>query len=154
MSKYILPTIIFLILAVVASFLFSQRSPSKTISIKIKDKNFNLEVAKTLTQKAKGLGDRTELCSNCGMIFLFSQDDIQSFWMKDTLITLDIIWVNSQGKVVYIATASPEPNTPNNQLKIYKNTEPAKYVIELNPGISEKIGLHIGDHIELPNLND
>jgi hypothetical protein len=88
------------------------------------------------------------------MIFLFNQDETQSFWMKDTLISLDIIWVNSQGKVVHKVTAPTETNTPNNQLKIYKNTQPAKYVIELNPGISEKIGLQTGDHIDLPNLND
>lgn len=151
MSKYIFSTLIFIILAIITLFYFTQRPALKTISVKIKDKNFNLEVAKTLTQKATGLSNRTELCSDCGMIFLFSQDNTQSFWMKDTLIPLDIIWVNSQGKVVYLSTALPEPNTPDNQLKIYKNTKPAKYVIELNSGMAEKVSLKVGDIIPLPN---
>jgi uncharacterized membrane protein (UPF0127 family) len=69
--------------------------------------------------------------------------------MKDTLVPLDLIWLNSKGEVTDIITA-----TDLKSLKILQNTRPAKYVIELNAHDAEKIGLNIGDTINLNNLGD
>jgi uncharacterized membrane protein (UPF0127 family) len=150
MAKNIILIAIILAVAFIAAFYFlSKPVPMKTIPVKIADKEYNLEVAKTVSQQSNGLSNRTSLCPNCGMVFVFGLEGTLPFWMKDTLIPLDIIWINSKGYVVSIQTAAPEPNTPNSELKIYQNTIPAKYVIELNAGDAQKLGLKVGDKISL-----
>ena len=68
----------------------------------IRGRKFDLEVVATEETRQKGLGGRDALCSNCGMLFVFSQSGNHSFWMKDMRFNLDIIWI-SGGKIVYIA---------------------------------------------------
>lgn len=153
MSKNII-IIIFSLLVVSLSlyFLFFKNKESNNISLKIKDKTYQVEIASTINQKSKGLSNRSELCSNCAMLFVFNKDKTLPFWMKDTLIPLDLIWINSQYQVVDIQTAQPETETSVTKLKIYKNKELAKYVLETNAGDSQKIKLEIGDTIKIPLL--
>jgi hypothetical protein len=80
------------------------------------------------------------------MIFIFNKDVTLPFWMKDTLIPLDMIWLDKSGKIVDIQTI-----IETNSTKIYQNQSPAKYVLELNANDSQKINLKIGDIIQLPN---
>jgi hypothetical protein len=149
-------TIIIILLFIIFGiliFYFTQTSSTFTsTTININNQQINLEIAKTNSQKAKGLSGRTSLCSDCGMIFIFNKEGIYPFWMKDTLIPLDMIWLNSQGLIVSILTAQPEPNTPITQLKLYQNQMPAKYVIELNANRAQELNLKIGDKMELPSL--
>ena len=84
------------------------------------------------------------------MLFVFPGEGILPFWMKDTLIPLDLIWVNQRGIVVTIETA-PVENKSLTQLTVYKNTLPAGYVIELNANTAKNIGLQVGDHIAVPS---
>ncbi|MFA4826840.1 MAG: DUF192 domain-containing protein [Candidatus Shapirobacteria bacterium] len=128
---------------------FLTENPTHT-SVNFNGQKFDLEIAKTISQRTQGLSGRSSLCQNCGMIFVFSGESILPFWMKDTLIPLDLIWLNSQGQVVSIQTASPQPNTPITQLKNYKNSTPAKYVIELNANTAANIKLQVGDIVTLP----
>lgn len=113
----------------------------------IKNKKFTLEIAKTISQKTKGLSSRTSLCDNCGMIFVYKNEGFYPFWMKDTLIPLDMIWINNNNEIVSVYTAIPEINKPLTQLTIYRNNKPAKNIIELNAGEADKLGLKIGDKI-------
>ena len=155
MSKnIILISFLILISILIIYFIFFRVTPLKTIEIQFGNTKYNLEVATSMAQKQKGLGSRQNLCSTCGMIFVSGNDGIQPFWMKDTLISLDMIWVKSDGEIVSIQTAKTETGTPLTQLRIYQNTIPAKYVIELNAGDASKLNLKIGDHIKLNNLND
>lgn len=153
MSKNII-IIIFSLLVVSLSlyFLFFKNKESNNISLKIKNKTYQVEIASTINQKSKGLSNRSELCSNCAMLFVFNKDKTLPFWMKDTLIPLDLIWINSQYQVVDIQTAQPETETSVTKLRIYQNKEPAKYVLETNAGDSQKIKLEIGDTIKIPLL--
>lgn len=121
--------------------------PLSKTEVQIKNKKFTLEIAKTISQKTKGLSKREKLCENCGMIFVYNNENIYPFWMKDTLIPLDIIWLNSANEIVSIHTASTEINIPLNKLTIYKNDKPAKNIIELNAGESNRLGLKIGDKL-------
>lgn len=138
----IIPIIIIVILFV------SPQKP-KTISIYTSGHTFSLEIAKTISQKNRGLSKRRSLCPNCGMLFIFNTENIYPFWMKDTLIPLDMIWLNSQNQIVSIETAQVQPNTPNSQLKIYQNTKPAMFIIELNGGTAQKLNLKVGDTIPI-----
>jgi len=155
MSKnIILSSLLILVLILIVYFIFFKITPLNTIKINIGNTKYNIEVAKSMAQKQKGLSDRQKLCSDCGMIFTFGNEGTQPFWMKDTLIGLDIIWLKSDGEIVSIQTAQPEIGVPMTQLKIYQNTLPAKYVIELNAGDATKLNLKVGDHIKLNNLNE
>ncbi|MCK9467148.1 MAG: DUF192 domain-containing protein [Candidatus Absconditabacterales bacterium] len=105
---------------------------------------FIVEVAKTDKERQKGLMDRQEMKKNKGMIFVFDEEKNYSFWMKDTLISLDIIRIDSLGKIVDIQTASPCDAT---LCPTYIPQGNAKYVLEINAGMAEKKGIKIGDNL-------
>lgn len=91
------------------------------------------EVAK---DKEKGLQGRESLCSTCGMIFIYDKEGYHRFWMKDTLINLAMLWIDSDGKIVHIVkNAEPCIGEKNlfTECEIYSPQNPAKYVLEINP---------------------
>jgi len=113
--------------------------------LKLKNENFDLEVAKSSPKKAIGLMNRKALDHNAGMIFLYDSEQNLTFYMKNTLIPLDIIFLDSEGKVVTI-----HENTRIKQTdELYPSLEPAQFVIELNGGRSNEIGLQAGDVVDL-----
>jgi len=140
-----------IIIIIIAALIYLKfpRKVTKTINQKIASENFSLELANNTFLLAKGLSGRRELCANCGMIFIFPFEATQTFWMKDTLIPLDMIFTNQDGQITDIYTASPEPGLSDFQLTLYQSTSPAKYVIELNAGLSKKLNLKKGDSIKL-----
>jgi len=152
MSKNII-LIISPFLFIIAGFLiwrlFFYLPPSNYVKIKIGNTDYKIELAKTTAQKSKGLSSRQTLCKNCGMLFIFGFETNLPFWMKDTLIPLDMIWLDKNGKIVDIQTI-----TETNSTKIYQNQTPAKYVLELNANDSQKINLKIGNIIDLSKIND
>ncbi len=141
--KKLLNFLLLIFLVIVVGRLFSKTSSQlDLVTITINGNKFKLEVAKTMAQKAKGLSDRSRLCKNCGMIFVYQNLGYYPFWMKNTYIPLDIIWLDDKGVVVDIKTGQPLDLSPlTNQL-------PAQYIIELNPGT----GIKIGDTIAIPTL--
>ena len=145
----ILTPILIIIASLLIWRLFFYLPTSDFIKIKIADTDYKIELAKTSAQKIKGLSNRDKLCPNCGMLFIFGFETELPFWMKDTLIPLDMIWFDKTGKIVDIKTASE-----TNSQKIYQNQSPAQYVLELNANDSQKLNLKIGDIIDLSNLND
>ncbi|MDD4027174.1 MAG: DUF192 domain-containing protein [Candidatus Shapirobacteria bacterium] len=151
MSKSLILIIIFpiIIIAILIWRLFFYLPSADFVDIKINNTNYKIELAKTVAQKTKGLSQREKLCSNCGMLFIFGYETELPFWMKDTLIPLDMIWLNKDGKIVDIKTANE-----TNSTKIYQNQSKAQYVLELNANDSQKINLKIGDFIDLSKIND
>lgn len=106
----------------------------------------NAEIAK---DKQKGLQERKSLCSACGMIFIFDGEGYYGFWMKDTLINLAILWVNSDGRIVYIVKdAKPcmGKRKPYAECEVYSSFSPAKYVLEVNPKAAS--GIEVGMKIK------
>jgi hypothetical protein len=152
MAKNIIIVLLILVIIPIIYQIFFNNPPLNTKEFTIKGRKFNLEIAKTIPQQSKGLMDRTNLCSNCGMIFIFDFEMPQAFWMKNTLIPLDMIFLDKNSQVINIVTATPEPNVSDLQLKKYLSTAPAKYVIELNAGVSSNLGLKSGDTIDLSIL--
>lgn len=143
MSKNWILIIFIIIVAGILLYLYYPRKTSN-ISLEIKNTNFDLEVATTFSQRAQGLMNRTSLCPNCGMIFVFEGESQLSFWMKNTLIPLDIIFLDSSGTIINI-----EQGTPLSLANI-SSTVPSKYVIELNSGTAKSLDLKPGDTIQLP----
>lgn len=146
--------IFFLIAVIYLIYLITYHPKTKTVSIKLGNIKYDFEIAKTISQKSIGLSGRTSLCKNCGMIFIYSSEGIYPFWMKDTLIPLDMIWLDKTGKIITYHNAQPEPNIPLTKLKNYANSTPAKYILEINSGDFTKLNLKIGGIINLPNFNE
>lgn len=112
------------------------------------DKNcFNIEVVSTPKELSKGLMFRESLEKDSGMLFIFPENGIYSFWMKNTLIPLDIIWINLDEKIVFIKN-NAQPCQEDN-CESFTPNETAKYILELNSGIAEKTGLEIGNKLDI-----
>jgi len=112
---------------------------------------FNVEIASTSEELSKGLMFRENLEKNSGMLFVFPEENFHNFWMKNTLIPLDIIWINSNKKIIFI-----EHNVQpclEEICETYSSDEKALYVLEINGGMAEEIGLKIGDDVELKLIN-
>ena len=107
---------------------------------------FEVEIADTLEKHAQGLMNRERLNSESGMLFIFDTESKRSFWMKNTLIPLDIIWIDENKKVVFIKHNAEPCKTE--KCKTFGPNKNAKYVLEINGGLAEEIGLTEEDVLE------
>ena len=119
-------------------------SGSSLKSIKINDIEILVEIADTPEKRAKGLSDRQSLPENQGMLFLFDKPDFHSFWMKDTLIPLDFIWIRDDKVVGITQNIKPEGYQPPHVLT---PEEKINAVLEVNAGFVKKSNLKVGDKI-------
>lgn len=104
------------------------------------------EVANNRFTIAKGLMFRKNLMENEAMLFILPYEGSHSFWMKNTLIPLDIIFLDKDKKVVGIAKdAQP---CLSDKCPSYRNQQPARYVLEIKAGLSDKIDLGIGSELQ------
>ncbi len=101
------------------------------------------EVASTNEQRARGLGGRTNLKEGTGMWFVFDTDSLWSFWMKDTLIPLDMLWVDTDGTIVYIA----HDVRPESYPQAFGPGVPARYVLEVPGGFAARHGIAEGQKV-------
>ena len=115
--------------------------------IYFQDHRFSVEIAGSSEERARGLMFREELGENQGMLFVYEEEADRSFWMKNTLIPLDIIFLDSDFEVINIEQADPQPNTSDENLRRYRSERPAQYVLELNQNRSNEIGLEKGSEM-------
>ena len=102
----------------------------------------DVEIADTAPDREIGLMVRAELADTQGMLFLFPLEEFRAFWMKNTAIPLDIIFVSAKMKIVTIHQSTvPFAETS------YGSTEPAQYVVEVNAGFARKHGIQLGDRV-------
>ena len=115
-----------------------------TVQMAIGKSDFTLEVADNAAKREQGLMQRDSMPSSHGMIFVFPDETDRAFWMKNTRIPLDIVFLDHNGKIVSLATMKPYDlsNTPSNG--------PAKYAIELNAGEIQSLGLQVGQILSIP----
>ena len=102
---------------------------------------FRLEVARTPAERARGLMNRESLAQDSAMLFIFQEEAYRSFWMKNTLIPLDILYLDSNGVVVDVQTMTPQVGAPDSELTVYPSAAPARYAIEMNAGLAQKFGI-------------
>ncbi len=121
-----------------------------TISVKTLHATLTLQVARTDREREIGLMNVTSLPDHTGMIFVFPQDGPVTFWMKDTLIPLDMVFVAKDGTVRDIDVRVPTvPLTmPNENIPMEQGN--AKFVIELASGEAEAAGIFVGTKLALP----
>ena len=106
----------------------------------------NVEIADNAEEMATGLMFRQFLDDNKGMLFVFERENIYSFWMKNTLIPLDMIWISDGMKIVDIRHAEPCKEDP---CVNYRPAGTAKYVLEVNGNFTIKNHIAIGDKISI-----
>jgi uncharacterized protein len=129
---------------------FASLLPGKNhfVTIYIQDKPFLAEIADTPEKQSKGLMFRQKINDDYCMLFIFPDEDTRSFWMKNTLIALDIIFLNHERQIVDMFLAVPPCG--GDPCPAYTAKFPAQYVLEINGGLAKKMKLKIGDKICLP----
>lgn len=134
----------------------SEQFAGENVEIKIANTVINAEVAITEAQRAKGLMGRESLDENKGMLFVFPKEGKHTFWMANTKIALDIIWIDSSYNIVYINENTP-PCTKTGNLKsyctTYKPNKNAKYVLEVNAGFVKRYNISANQKINIINTN-
>ena len=104
---------------------------------------FDVEVAGTPETRNRGLMNRDQLCSNCGMLFVFSEPRYVSFWMKDTTLPLSIAFIGSNGVIVDIQDMQPLTT------ESHRSRSPALYALEVNLGAFAEHGIEPGHSVRI-----
>ena len=113
----------------------------------------HVEIASDDPTREQGLMFRDQMAADRGMIFLFPQNGVYPFWMKNTIIPLDMIWIDEQHKVNYVASdvppckADPCPNYGS-------TTIPSRYVLETAAGIAKKHNVAAGSVLRFEGLDN
>lgn len=108
---------------------------------------FDVYLALTREQQQRGLMHVRRVPKFTGMLFVYRADDMRSMWMKNTYLPLDILFIRSDGRVSSIARMT-EPLS----LRSIASMEPVRYVLELNGGITQELGIDSASKIYLPDL--
>ena len=108
----------------------------------------DLEIADNDYERQLGLMNRKEMKENEGMLFIFPEQEMLSFWMRNTLISLDMIFVNNQKRIVTI-----HKNTKILSDQSYPTSQPAIYVVEVLGGFADRHNIKVGDKIDWIGAN-
>jgi len=137
-----------LLLLFVFLLLFSCHSVA-TVTIVTSDAEIPVivEIADTLDEQALGLMYRTALAQDHGMLFVFEDEAYRTFWMKNTLLALDIVFIDADGIIVdskqHFAPCDNEP------CELYTSKEQSMYALEVNAGFVAAHGIDIGDRVNI-----
>jgi len=110
-------------------------------------KEIQIEIADNDFERQTGLMYRKKMDTDKGMLFVFEKSEIKSFYMKNTYIPLDIIYIDSNKTIINIVKNAE----PLNETSLYSDA-PATYVLEVNAGLSEKLSIKKGDKISFSKL--
>lgn len=118
-----------------------------TLEIHTKDQTlvFQVEMANTPEQRARGLMFRRSMAADHGMLFDFGTDEYVGMWMKNTFIPLDMLFISSRGEIRKIVK-----RTVPKSLAPIASGEPVRAVLELSGGITDKLNIKTGDRISHP----
>jgi uncharacterized membrane protein (UPF0127 family) len=110
----------------------------------------SVEIARTEPERARGLMFRERMGAEEGMVFLFEEEGSYPFWMKNTLIPLDMIWLDRGRRIVHIAHSVPPCKA--DPCPSYPHEGAALYVVEVNAGFAKKHGVKVGDSLEFKGV--
>ena len=141
-------SVLILLFFVLITVLNAQETTNIIIKNNIKDVYFNVEIARKKIDRDKGLMFRKNLNLDKGMLFIFPNESKVSMWMKNTLISLDIIFISKNYKIVDIIN-----NTKAMSKEILTSKVKAKYALEINAGLVKKLNIKIGNNIYFEEVN-
>jgi uncharacterized membrane protein (UPF0127 family) len=120
---------------------------AKEPSAELKGHRFAIEIAADEASRERGLMFRDSMPPDHGMLFLFDRPAVQTFWMKNTHIPLDILYFDQNYKLV--SAQQRVPPCRSEPCAVYPSEGPAQYVLELNAGIADKLGVRPGDALKV-----
>ena len=118
-------------------------------SVELKGHHFDIEIAADDASRQRGLMFRDSMPADHGMLFLFDRPAVQTFWMKNTHIPLDILYFDEKYKLVSMSQRTPPCHSTGNDCPVYPSNAPAQYVLELNAGVADKLGIKAGDELKV-----
>ena len=114
-----------------------------TVHVVVMGHDLTIELATTPEARSCGLSLRDSLPANRGMLFVYAEPEILTFWMKNTRMPLSIAFIDAAGRIVSIQKMNPFPTTT-----VYASPVPALYALEVNQGWFEENGVGVGDVVE------
>ena len=138
------PIILTVLIILILSLFFYIKNSKETVCFE--ENCFAVKIADNELERQKGLMDVELLEKNEGMLFVFDGAGKHPFWMKNTLIPLDILWIDENKEVVYIAE-NQKPCAINEDCHLINPNADAMYVLEINAGISERMNISLGDRM-------
>ena len=139
---------VLLSVAIALSTGFSQDSQAAgEADIRVDDTRFHIEIAQTIQERQQGLMFRTQLPADHGMLFIQPEAARAAFWMKNTYIPLDLLYFDSTGRLQEIHAAVPPCTVPT--CPSYVSNGPIKYILEINAGSAQRLGLKPGAQLHL-----
>ena len=145
--KSYISVLIFLFFALI-TVLNAQETTNIIIKNNYKDVYFSVEIARKKIDRDKGLMFRKNLNLDKGMLFIFPNESKLSMWMKNTLVSLDIIFISKNHKIVDIIN-----NAKAMSKEILTSKVKAKYALEINAGLVKKLNINIGNNIYFEEVN-
>ncbi len=124
-----------------------QTIPLAIMTADLKVHSFTVEVANTPATRRDGLMGRTELAPDKGMLFVFREAGVLGFWMKNTLIPLDILFIGEGGRVLKV-----HENAKPNDLTVISSEFPVRWALELAGGRAKALGITAGSVVTSPSL--
>ena len=138
-----------LLLALAAVGAYRTRQPAADLeTAQFAGVSLKLELATTPAERELGLGGRKSIPDGYGMLFVFPKDDYYGFWMKDTLVPLDMFWLDAKGQVAYYL----EDVQPSTYPDVFYPPVPARYVLETRAGFGKAHAIATGTPLVLKNL--
>jgi uncharacterized membrane protein (UPF0127 family) len=119
---------------------------ASTQKICIRQACYASDVVDTGALRQRGLMFRDSLPAGTGMFFVFDQEEVYPFWMKNMKFPIDIIWIDAARRVVYVASSVPA--CASDPCAVYTPASKAKYVLEIPAGDAMKYGIAVGDQIQ------
>lgn len=147
MTKKKIVFIAILLFIIISGLILMSKKNKNQGEVCFKGSCLNVELALTSQARERGLMFRENLDLDKGLLFVYEKEGEYSFWMKNVLFPLDIVWINENKEIVFISENTPpcsEDSCPS-----IKPGKEAKYVLEINEGGSEKMGFVVGDKLEI-----
>ena len=136
---------------IVARFPFGASQGTEGLTkgkIKIDGIVFNVAVADTENERRQGLSGAPYLADRTGMLFVFPDNDQHGIWMKDMKFPIDIIWISENYNIVHVKKDA----TPESYPTVFKNSKPARYVLELPAGSIETFSFNGLSYLQIDTL--
>jgi uncharacterized protein len=143
-GRFSLPAILFLIMTTFGAT--SCAAETSLVAMDVGGHSFMIELAVTPEERQQGLMFREELKPDHGMLFVFPESAVRSFWMKDTAIPLSIAFISAEGTILEIRQLEPLSLEP------VQSRYPARYALEVNQGRFRALGIGPGDTVEIEKL--
>lgn len=146
-SMFIRTLLVLIAFGLLAVFMLSYRTQSYALpTASFGGVSLRLELATTTETQERGLGGRTSIPDDYGMLFVFAHEDYWGFWMKDTRIPLDMFWLDAQGHVVWMEQDVATSTYP----AVFYPQVPALYVLETNAGFAAAHNIATGTPLVVP----